>query len=102
MRGSRSDSDSLIYFLIRDMQTQEAIAIGVCSSGEVKIDLGHILRPIDKTEYDSYIALELFPTYEAKSPVFMWSTHAGGTYFGIKMWEEEKLYNKYPTDGYGI
>jgi len=91
----RDTSDSVIYFVIRKFSNKEAIAIGTCSlGGEVKLDMGHIVRPISKAEYDSYIALDLFPQYNPKYTSFIWRDLYGdhGSYFGVAMHEEERKY----------
>lgn len=84
----RDTSDSVIYFVIRKFSNKEAIAIGTCSlGGEVKLDMGHIVRPISKAEYDSYIALDLFPLYKPEYTSFIWRDLYGdhGSYFGVTM-----------------
>ena len=77
------------------MKYQDAIAIGTLPrGGEIKLDIGHVVRPISKAEYDTYIVLDLFLPYESKDPQYVWVDRAGptGLYFGIKMWEEDKRY----------
>lgn len=92
-------SDSLIYFLIKDMNTgYEALAIGTClPNAEIELDIGHVVRPITKSEHDSYIALDLFPPYKSKKPRYVWVARYGpdGVYYGITMWGDEK--RKFPV-----
>lgn len=83
----KDTSDGVIYFVVMEFASKEAIAIGTCSlGGEVKLDMGHIVRPISKAEYDSYIALDLFPQYKSEHATFVWRNIYGehGSYFGTQ------------------
>jgi len=97
-------TNDVIYFVVRYFRNREAFAIGTCPlRGEVKLDFGHIIRSISKAEYDSYIALDLFPQYESTNPSFIWRDLYGehGSYFGVTMVEEEGEIKQVVT-GYGF